>query len=226
MEQLTQLSTQFNSGKEAEILQALGPYANLVGADIDGLSEIQAYQAIISKIAPTLKVPGSGATSDFEMQNFLLALPGIGKTPEANALISETFTAIAEVQSAAAYIANQAMAGEITSARANQMLAELPNPLASWVDAGRPGAPGSDAGGAGGGPIQIPMPGGLPPATFTPGSGGAQPQSAAPPPPQPGLPRQAVMTGADLIRGGGSYTAINPETGERLVKVNGRWMPA
>ena len=129
---LRDIGSRITTGKNAQITAALGPYAEMVGIKIDGLDDIQAYEAIISKMAPTMRVPGSGATSDFEMRTFLKALPQLGNTPAGNELISKTLDAMAQHKIVAGDIASRAMSGELTAREAEKQLRELPDPLTLW----------------------------------------------------------------------------------------------
>lgn len=61
-----------------------------------------AFQSVVSRIAPTLRAPGSGATSDIEYQGFLNALPSLTNKPEANALIAEVMQSKARINIARA----------------------------------------------------------------------------------------------------------------------------
>jgi hypothetical protein len=132
MTALTDIGSRITTGKTAEIAAALGPYAEMLGVKVDTLGDLQAYNAIVRKLAPQMRVPGSGATSDFEMRNFLEALPGLGKTPEGNATIAKVFGAIQEQKLAAADIASKVLNKEITRSAGEKMLRDLPDPLALW----------------------------------------------------------------------------------------------
>jgi len=134
---LRDLGSKINTGKTTEVIAALGPYAETLGAKIDGLGEMQAYNAIVSKMAPRMRVAGSGATSDFEMRAFLNALPSIGKTPEGNAIVEQTMQALQDHQERAAEIASRAMTKEITTKEADKLLRELPDPLTAWKAANK-----------------------------------------------------------------------------------------
>lgn len=129
---LRDIGSRITTGKTAEIAAALGPYAEALGIKIDGLGDMQAYNAIVSRLAPQMRVSGSGATSDFEMKKFLEALPGLGKTPEGNEIISKTFEAIQQHKIAAADIASRAITGDLTRQEAEKQLRALPNPLELW----------------------------------------------------------------------------------------------
>ena len=67
-----------------------GPVVGDIAKRFPGISSAgAAVQSIISRIAPTLRAPGSGATSDIEYEGMLRSLPNLGNMPEANALIAE-----------------------------------------------------------------------------------------------------------------------------------------
>ncbi len=68
---LTELGKTIGTGKGAQVKAALGPYADALGVKIDKLDEIQAFEAIVNRVAPSLRVKGSGAQSDLELKNFL-----------------------------------------------------------------------------------------------------------------------------------------------------------
>jgi hypothetical protein len=134
LQTLRDLRSGFETGKVAEIKTALGPYAEALGVKIDNLGDMQAYDAIVAKLAPRMRVPGSGATSDFEMQQYLKSLPGLGKTPEGNAIIENTMEAIQNHQEKAAEIASMALNKEITPKEADKMLRELPDPMTAFKE--------------------------------------------------------------------------------------------
>lgn len=128
MDLLLDLGRKAKTGKGAEWIAALGPYAEAVGANVEGLNEIQAYQAVVSRIAPNLRPVGSGATSDFDAKQFLLSIPSIGNTSEGNELIAVTMQAVAQNKMAGAEIANRVFKGEITWQEGDAEMAKLPNP--------------------------------------------------------------------------------------------------
>lgn len=132
MQALAALGAQIDTGKTAEIMNTLGPYAQALGVTIEGLGEGQAYQAIVDRLAPQMRPAGSGATSDFDARQFLSSLPGLGKTPEGNTIIMQTLSAMQQHKMAAAEIASLAFlpkeAGGITWQEAEKRIRELPNP--------------------------------------------------------------------------------------------------
>lgn len=132
MQTLAEIGKNINTGKGAEIMNALGPYAEAVGVKIDGLGEVQAYKSIVDRLAPRMRAPGSGASSDRDVSMFLSSLPGLGRTPEGNQIIIETFRAIQQSKIAAAEIASKALAGEITWQEADAQIRQIGNPYEAF----------------------------------------------------------------------------------------------
>jgi hypothetical protein len=128
MQQLAELGTQIQTGKGAEALVALGPYAQALGLELEGLGPAQAYKAITSRLAPQMRPAGSGAASDFDARQFLESLPSIGTSPEGNEIINGTFQAISQNKIEAAELARQAQRGLITWQEAEDQITKLPNP--------------------------------------------------------------------------------------------------
>lgn len=129
---LKDIGTMVRTGKGAEVINALGPYADALGVRLDGLGPGQAYEAIVSRLAPSLRTPGVGSSSDFDAKQFLRSLPALGNTPKGNQIISDTLDAIANHKIAAAEIASAALRGEITRAQAEKELRALPDPWTAW----------------------------------------------------------------------------------------------
>lgn len=133
--QLSEIAKTLKTGKEAEFLAAVGPFANALGISTEGLSEAQAYDAIVSRMAPAMRIPGSGASSDFDARQFLKSLPALGNTPEGNALIIQTFTNIQNAKIRAAEIASQAQLGQISWQEADAQIRALGNPFQAFKEA-------------------------------------------------------------------------------------------
>ncbi len=126
---LTELGKNIGTGKGAEILSKVGPWAQAIGVDVKGLSDIQAFEAIANRLAPSLRIPGSGAQSDFELKNFLKSIPALGNTPDGNAIAAATMKGLQENKVRAAEIGSKALNGEITRPEAEKMLRALPDPM-------------------------------------------------------------------------------------------------
>lgn len=129
---LTDLGKNIGTGKTAEFKAAIGPYAEALGVKIDKLSDIQAYEAVVNRVAPNLRVKGSGAQSDLELKNFLKSLPSLGNTPEGNEIASSVLTGLQENKIRAAEIGSKALTKEITRPQAEKMLRELPDPMTKY----------------------------------------------------------------------------------------------
>ncbi|MEP7452407.1 phage tail tip lysozyme [Phyllobacterium sp. SB3] len=132
MQQLVELGKQIKTGAGAQALIALGPYAEMAGIKLEGLGPAQAYKSIIDRLAPAMRVPGSGSSSDIDVKMFLNSLPNIGNSPEANAIINGTFQSVAQNKIAAADIAVRAQSGEMTWQEAEKQISALPNPYENF----------------------------------------------------------------------------------------------
>lgn len=128
--------------KAAQYAQALGlndVAAGLTGGKMDALT---AANAIAQRMAPTLRVPGSGAQSDRELQNFLASIPSIATQPGGNQLILSTLRGGARYQQQVGEIAQRASRQEISRADADAQIAAVPTPFAAFsaARAAQPGA--------------------------------------------------------------------------------------
>ena len=139
LQALKDLAPHIGTGKGAQITAALGPYAQALGVDIAGLGEAQAYDAIVARMAPMMRTPGAGASSDFDARQFLKSLPSLGNTPEGNALIIKTFENISAAKIRAGEIARAAQRGEISWQDAEAQIAKIADPFAEFKGAsGKP----------------------------------------------------------------------------------------
>jgi hypothetical protein len=178
---LTDLGKSIGTGRGAQVKAALGPYAEALGIKIDGLSDIQGYEAIVNRVAPTLRVKGSGAQSDFELKNFLKSLPSLGNTPEGNNIAATVLQGFQQNKVLAAEIGSKALNGEITRAEADRQLRELPDPMIPYRDYRK-----------------------------------NHPDIEATPAAQKSAPTQGTAEGT---------IAVNPQTGDRVIRRSGKWVP-
>ncbi|BAU89655.1 hypothetical protein MPPM_1050 [Methylorubrum populi] len=111
--------------------------ASLTGGRLD---QIQAVRAIIERLAPGLRTPGSGAQSDRELQNFLRSLPSLSNTPGGNRIILDTLRGAARQQAQAADLARQAQAGTLDKFEAERRIAALQSPFARFGSGEGPAA--------------------------------------------------------------------------------------
>jgi hypothetical protein len=124
-QELQQLGDQVTTGPAAALQGWLSDRGIKVG---DNVSAIEAYKAIINKMVPEQRVPGSGSTSDYEDKMFRGALPSLMNTRGGNATIQGTIMALAKDKAARAQIADQYMAGLISKADAYKQLYSQPDP--------------------------------------------------------------------------------------------------
>ena len=129
---LADLGAQIGTGKGAQLKAALGPYAQAMGVDIAGLGEMQAYQSIVSRLAPQMRAAGSGASSDFDAKQFLMALPSLANTPQGNEIIQQTFAAVQQQKIEAGKIASRALNGEMRWQDAEEMIQGLGDPYTAF----------------------------------------------------------------------------------------------
>lgn len=134
MTTLLDLGKGIGTGKSAQLKAVLGPYAQAAGIDVTGLPDIQAYEAIVNRVAPLLRVAGSGAQSDYELKNFLKSIPSLGNTQEGNELATAVMTGLTQNKIQASEIASKALAGEITRTEAEKQLRDLPDPMRPYTE--------------------------------------------------------------------------------------------
>ncbi len=84
-----------------------------------------AFQSIVKRIAPTLRAPGSGATSDIEYDGMLKSLPALSNRPEANALINGIMKAKSAINVERSNVIDAYSRGEITAGQARTKIAEI-----------------------------------------------------------------------------------------------------
>jgi hypothetical protein len=128
IQNLSELGKTIGTGRWAQVKKSWGPWAESFGVKVDGLDEAQAYESLKNRIAPTLRAPGSGSSSDTDVNMFMSSLPSLGNTPEGNALIADTIKSVQDVKTAAGNIANRVNSGEISWQEGDKLVAELPNP--------------------------------------------------------------------------------------------------
>jgi|GEM_PF-3475408 len=102
----------------------------------EGMGDLQAAQALINKLVPTQRQPGSGSMSDRDVELFTRSLPSLWNTPDGNQKIVRVMRGLAEYKQAQGDIAAQVQAGLMTRQDAVKALRALPNPLAQVDDMG------------------------------------------------------------------------------------------
>jgi hypothetical protein len=103
-----------------------GPIAGNLAAAFPGFSSAgDAFQSIVVRVAPSLRTPGSGATSDIEYEGMLKSLPRLGNTPDGNKVIAEIMKAKAALNVERSQIVTAYENEEITAKQARAALAEI-----------------------------------------------------------------------------------------------------
>jgi hypothetical protein len=100
IDQLESILSSTPTGMGASLAQAAGEW----GIPTEGLSEIQAAEALINSLVPEQRQPGSGPMSDADLALFKKSLPRIINQPGGNQVILSTMRAIAEYDAEGAAI--------------------------------------------------------------------------------------------------------------------------
>lgn len=99
------------------------------GIPTDGLSDIQAANALLERLVPQQRLPGSGTMSDGDIKMFRNSLPRIINQPGGNQLIFDTMRGIAQYEQAQGDIADRVANREINAAEGRRQIQALKNPL-------------------------------------------------------------------------------------------------
>lgn len=131
VDRLESLLSSTPQGAEGAIKQWLGD----IGVNTEGLDNIQATRALIEKMVPEQRAPGSGTMSDGDIAMFRNSLPRVINQPGGNALIMQTLRAINDYQMKQGEIADMVSDRTVTPAEGRKRLRELANPLSGYRDA-------------------------------------------------------------------------------------------
>jgi flagellar protein FlgJ len=102
------------------------------GLATDGMSDLQAADAIISKLVPSQRQPGSGSMSDRDVELFKSSLPSLWNQPGGNTKIIQTMRGLSQYKQAQGEIAQAVQMDELSRQDAVKALKALPNPLAEF----------------------------------------------------------------------------------------------
>lgn len=119
--QLEQLLSRAPQGRQG----ALVALANNFGIQLEGADDVAAANALINRLIPAQRPPGSGTLSDADIAMYRQSLPRIINQPGGNQRIIETIRAINEHDRRAAEIVRTSATPE----EARQRLSQLQNPL-------------------------------------------------------------------------------------------------
>jgi hypothetical protein len=137
LDQLDTEAAAIPGGLEAVAKNALG---NL-GIPVDGLSEIQATEALINQLVPAQRQPGSGPMSDRDLALFKASLPRLIQTAEGKTRILTNMKAINDYVISEGEIASRVLSGKITPEQGRVEMQALGNPLAGDPRTGKPTGP-------------------------------------------------------------------------------------
>lgn len=125
LRRLEQLSSVVGSGKMAQWLPSAGPWLQTVGVNLNGLDEAQAFQAIVSRLAPNMRPTGSGSTSDRDMAIFMNSLPQLSQSPEGRKMVIDHMRGMGQFAQQRAQIASAVLTGKMTTQQGEDMIAKL-----------------------------------------------------------------------------------------------------
>ncbi|NRB04428.1 MAG: hypothetical protein HRU30_14325 [Rhodobacteraceae bacterium] len=112
--------------KELASVAPTGPLQGRLAQAFPEFSDVSALrQAIVKRVAPTLRVEGSGSTSDIEYQGMIDGLGRLTNTPEANIAIADMMLAKANLDIQRGNVVQQYQNGQITYEQMNTQLAEM-----------------------------------------------------------------------------------------------------
>jgi hypothetical protein len=129
--QLRDLGAVVQTGAPAAIQGWLANQGIKVGPNVGA---VEAYGSIIDKLTPAQRIPGSGATSDYEGVMFKNSLPKLINTPQGNEIISNTLASLAQYKVDRAVIAEKALSGELKPGEALTQMRALPSPYANFKE--------------------------------------------------------------------------------------------
>jgi hypothetical protein len=109
--ELRSLGGQFQTGGTSALQGWLADKGIKVGPQVD---KVEAYSALIDKLTPQQRAPGSGATSDFDAKMFKASLPRLINTPGGNEIIIGTLEKLADNRLQRADIAAKMQTGELS----------------------------------------------------------------------------------------------------------------
>lgn len=137
IKRLEELLSTAQQGGTGAWIQGLGEF----GIPSEGLDDIQAATALINKMVPEQRQPGTGPMSDADIALFKQSVPRIINQPGGNALIIQTLTGIATYDQQIGAIAERVLNREITPAEGKELMSSLPNPLEQFKKATEGGLP-------------------------------------------------------------------------------------
>ena len=130
IDRLGDLLSNVDTGAAASLQSLAGSF----GIKTEGLSDIEAAEALISALVPQQRQAGSGPMSDEDLKLFKKSLPQLMNTPEGNRIILQTLRGLAEYDVLGGQIVQQYRRNpeEFTQADAFDALLARPDPFAQF----------------------------------------------------------------------------------------------
>jgi hypothetical protein len=113
------------------------------GIKTEGLDDIQSAQAIINKLVPQQRPPGSGPMSDADLALYKESLPRLINQPGANKEIVRSMKEINDYVIKEGQIATDVLDRKLTPAEGRRKLLELGNPIQEFFERNQAASPGS-----------------------------------------------------------------------------------
>lgn len=104
----------------------------------DNVDKLQSITALTDYMAPRMRVPGSGSSSDRDVAMFKSALPSLIRQPGGNQIIIDTLRSMANHRLAVAQISEDYLTGQIESKDALAKMRGLPDPMEDFKKAAPP----------------------------------------------------------------------------------------
>lgn len=114
LQQAASLIGQIGTGPAAALQAKLGQ----LGIKTEGVDKIEAFNALIDKMTPQQRLPGAGATSDFDARMFKNSLPGLMNTPDGNKIIVQTLDGLIQNRLRRGDVAMRLQTGELSRVEA------------------------------------------------------------------------------------------------------------
>jgi hypothetical protein len=127
-----QLRDLMNEGLPTGAIGTAQKVLGKVGIQTDGLGKIQSFEAIINRLVPAQRQPGSGTMSDRDVELYKSALPNLMSTPDGMQRILNTMEGMVKYKQAQTGIAEKLANGTTKREDAIKELQSIKNPL-SWL---------------------------------------------------------------------------------------------
>ncbi len=128
IDRLDALLSQSPQGAEGAIKQWLGD----LGVKTEGLDAIQSTRALLEKMVPEQRAPGSGTMSDADIVMFRNSLPRVINQQGGNQVILQTMRGIAQYEQQMGDIADAVADRSISPAEGRAKIRDLKNPLSDY----------------------------------------------------------------------------------------------